>query len=229
MSRNSARHAAESTALVITLTLLLSAAAVEVQAATILYTDRAAFNAAAGPTTLLTFAPAFCAPLAGLPEIFCRADYGLLTVTYDSVVRAGSLAPPHIFYGGIYQVGTHLTQPVTAVGFDITPLEPQIQFSLFLSLSGPPVGNFTFSAPSFLGFVSTDQAFSGFAIDNYYCTDFVGGRDPCAFTIDNMALHVPEPGVFSLFVPGLFLVWSAVRARKRIIAASVRIRSAPLS
>jgi hypothetical protein len=215
MSWSRGTHAAGSIALVLTI-LLLSVAAVEVEAATITYTDRAAFNAAVGPTTLLTFDPVVCAPYPNLPPIFCKADYGLLTVGYDSVMQAGSLAPPHILYGaGPNQVNTQLTNPATAIGFDIIPMEPEVQFNLFLSPTGL-VGPFTFSAPSFLGIVSTDSAFSGFTIDHYRCTrPFVGGGQPCSFVIDNMSLQVPEPGTFSLFVPGLFLLWSTARARSQ--------------
>jgi hypothetical protein len=214
MSWSRARQATGSAALMVT--LLLTVAALEAQASTIVYTDRAAFNAAAGPTTLLTFDPVVCAPLPNLPSFYCRADYGLLTVVYDSVFTAGSMAPPHILYGaGPYQVGAQLTQPVVAIGFDINPLEPQIQLSFFSSPQGS-LGSFTFSAPSFVGFVSTDAAFSGFSINNYHCTrPFFGPNQPCSLTIDNMALQVPEPGTLSLVFPGLILLWSKARVQKQ--------------
>ena len=214
MSSGGARHATGSAALVVL--LLLTVAALSGEASTIVYTDRAAFSAAAGPTTLLTFDPVLCGPLPDLPSFYCRADYGLLTVLYDSVLPAGSQAPPHIAYGGTYQVNPRLTQPVRAIGFDITPSRPEIQFTVFLS-SVDSQGPFTFSAPSFLGFVSTDSAFSEFFLNNYYCTDpFLGSSQPCAFTIDNMALAVPEPGTFAFLVPGLVLLWSTVLAGGRI-------------
>jgi len=206
MSWIATRRAAASTALVVT--ILLTVSAFDAQASTIVYTDRAAFNAAVGATTLLTFDPVVCAQLPDFPPIYCKADYGLMTVVYDSVFIPGELAPPYIRYGlGPYQVGTVLTKPVTAIGFDIIPLEPVIQFTLFLSPHDS--GFFTFSAPSFLGFVSTDSVFSEFSIDNFHCSHPpLGSHEPCNLAIDNMALQMAEPATLSLLVPGVLILWS---------------------
>lgn len=215
LSRNTVR--------LVAFVLAVSGTALTAEAATILYTDRAAFEAAGGQAMLLTFNdPTVCAGLQGLPPNFCRADYGAMIVGYDSVLSAGQIAPPSIVFGGTNQVNTLLAQPVTSIGFDVIPTSGTVNFNLFLGSAAffSAGGYFSMSTPSFLGFISTDgMPYSELLIDNFHCTSFLGSSSPCAFSVDNVGLKVPEPG--TLLLSTSLLPFVALLARRRKRATSV--------
>ena len=191
----------------------------ESEAITIVYSDRDAFNAAAGVTTLLPFDPVVCQPHP-LP-FFCDVNYGLVSKRYELTVAPGAMAPPYIQISGENDANLPLsfTQPLTAVGFDVTPLQGgPIAFNLLLGAQSfvAPGGYFTMSSPSFLGFVSTEPLAGPLFIDPNHCTvTGIPSPRPCQFAIDNMALNVPvpEPSSIVLTTP-LISIW-LVRRRRR--------------
>ena len=188
---------------------LLALIAARAEATTIVYPDRDAFNAAAGNTTLLTFdeAPPCFRPDGGL--FICRFDYGVIEVQYEP---SSPPAPPYIRYSQIERpVFTQLQEPLTAIGFDVIPLDTAARFSLF----GFAVSTTT---PAFVGFVNDDGTpFTSFEINHFNCPEQF--RAACSFTIDNMAVQpvqpVPESDTFWLeaFCAALFLLSAAHRPR----------------
>ena len=196
----------------------------ESEAITIVYTDREAFNAAAGVTTLLPFDPVVCQPHP-LP-LFCDVNYGLVRKRYELTVAPGTMAPPYVQISSAADANLPIsfTQPFTAVGFDVTPLQPgSIAFNLLLDAQSfvAPGGHFLMSSPSFLGFVSTEPLVGPLFIDPNHCTGAsLPSPRPCQFAIDNMALSVPvpEPSTIALTAPFVAL-WFVRRRRQNRLAS----------
>jgi PEP-CTERM motif len=158
----------------------------------IIFTDRAAFNAAVGDTTLLTFDT--------LPAVTPDNLIGRMTI--DSILTIqGDLggfafydSKPGTFcfcYPGL-TIGAATIDPVLAFGVDITPLRPNTT----ITLGGL---SFALSAPQFLGFLF--GAPSSFEIGQ----TFTPANGYSTFTIDNVAVKsVPEPSSLGLIAFSVF-------------------------
>jgi hypothetical protein len=163
----------------------------------VVYTDRAAFDAAAGSYTLLTLgAPSQI--VVDYPSSSYIATYNdLITFGFD---LQGGVDPP--LSGGVLMGRSGLIaqatvlQPVTAFGFDVAPGLNSHAF--FMNSIYPLTGL------NFLGFVSA----SPFTAQ---LESIPTPPDPFAsvFFIDNIAIQaVPEPAMWLLLtVGGFVLVW----------------------
>jgi len=172
----------------------------------LIFTDRVAFEAAVGDTTLLTFDT--------LPTVTPDNLIGRMTI--DNVLTiAGDLggfafydSKPGTFcfcYPGL-TIGAATIDPVMAVGVDITPLRPNttiILGGLSFMLSEPQFLGFLYNAPSSFGIAQT------FTPANGYST----------FTIDNVVIKsVPEPSSLWLMALTVFSLYLGRKALATLLA-----------
>jgi hypothetical protein len=190
-----------------TLALILLVSPATSQAGTIVYTDRNAFLAAAGPTTLTSFdQPTACTPDAVFPQFLCHADYGAVTVAYDNFYF-------FILAGGVTQVPY---VPVSLIGIFATFEQPTLMFGLDVMAGGPPGAPlfviyttgldsaFPVFGPGFLGFRSTDSTpFTGFA----------ASPGAGVGTLDNLVISVPEHSSTALFLSIALIALTVGRRR----------------
>lgn len=166
----------------------------------IIFTDRASFDAAVGQTTLLTFDT--------LPQPVLNPGHwewhfdDVFVVGSDTTMKIDSIPGTVCFCNVPNGVGGGTPDPVWAVGFDITPLAPNTQVLIDLSMT------FILSQPQFLGFLYSEP--TAFRIQN------VGPLGPAGFsefTIDNVAIQTtPEPASLVLLAVGFVpLVWCRMR------------------
>jgi PEP-CTERM motif-containing protein len=205
------RRSAATIGLVAATFFLAALATTPAMAAPIVYTDREAFNAAVGETRLITFET-----FTGFQIPTRPYDAGF---TYDNLVThsgdiediAAASAGDYITFGLTFNVlPARLLEPVTAVGFDVTPLTPR-HWVNGGELPLPPealvvlvwTGDFTtyrVTDPQFLGFVFDAT------VDDLRVTggDIAGGFARSVFSIDNMAVKtsVPEPALTTLLLLG---------------------------
>lgn len=161
-------------------------------ASAIFFTDRAAFDAVVGPTTLLTFDT--------LPDPILNPGHwewhfdGSFVVGSDTTMGINSIPGTVCFCNVPNGVGGATLDPVWAVGLDITPLAPKTPVST-------SEGMYILSEPQFLGFLYSDP--SHFTIQNVF-TLLSDGLGWSSFTIDNVAIKtVPEQSSIVLVVIGV--------------------------
>jgi hypothetical protein len=172
----------------------------------IIFTDRNAFNAAAGDTTLVTFDT--------LPAV--EPDNLIGRMTIENVLSIAGDLGGFAFYDSkpgtfcfcypAFTIGAATIDPVMAFGVDITPLRPNTAIML---------GGLTFvlSEPQFLGFLYSDPSSfdigQTFSLANGYST----------FTIDNVAVKsVPEPSSLWLIAVSVFGLYAG-KALVRLASA----------
>jgi hypothetical protein len=169
----------------------------------IIFTDRAAFDAAAGDHTLLTLDAPDRIAFNIFESVAYRATYqDLITFTFDYVGGVG-VQPGYVVLGvtGLAASGSVL-QPVTAFGFDITSVDSSLVSLPLIESSGFVI---SLTGLQFLGLVSHTPFVAG--ISNY---------NNSTFAIDNLAIQsVPEPSTLWLLGFGLagLVAWHA-RQRK---------------
>jgi len=171
----------------------------------IIFTDRAAFNAAVGDTTLLTLdtlPPSQLNPEGG-SNLF-RFIIVENVLRFDGEGLFGSSVPGTFCFCSPsgFEIGGITVDPVLAIGMDITPiLPPGTTLSATIILGGQ---SFVLTEPQFLGFLYTDPSIfgisQGFRLPGGFST----------FTIDNVAIKTaPEPSsviLVALAVIGL-ITW----------------------
>lgn len=164
----------------------------------IVFTDRAAFDAAAGDYTLITMDSPHTGPTNPLndPSLRIFVSYqDLITFVYDGVGGFCNGDPSILGCSFLLSGGTVL-QPVTAFGFDVFHEDPPccgVNPTHRLSSSGVEVA---LDGLSFLGFVS----------DTPFLAD-VWSRSPASFRIDNLAIQtVPEASAVVLLASGLVVL-----------------------
>jgi hypothetical protein len=198
-------HKPHAMLLLITLVILLTTPAM---ATPIIFTDRTAFDAAVGGTTLITDFPSVDS--GPVPGTCCGC---CLVGTVDGVLRlgpsdvnawAGVGGPSLVFNGESGGISATTLHPVTAIGFDMTPL-PSFSGNLPTPYSElfSTGGHFIFTQPQFLGFLFPQPTIFS-----------MSGTLFSAFAIDNMAIKtVPEPPSWLLLACGL-AVLAGWRSRK---------------
>jgi hypothetical protein len=203
------------------LCLLVLGMATPATATTIVFTDRAAFEAATqGADVTLTFnEPTLCVPGGFDPQFFCVADYGWVAVMYDMAAVGPGTAPPFIPVH-LLSAFVDFAEPSMGFGFDVTALPnttffpPDAPLSIGLGISTTD-GTYSTSmllplGTSFLGFVSLNTRFTGFQASPSTAT----------VAIDNMVVQVPDGsstlGLLFIAIASLGLV-SARRNRARTI------------
>lgn len=169
------------------------------QATPLLFTDRTAFNAAAGRSTLLTLdAPGQIA----YDPLVNRADYratyqGLMTFQFDAVGGVGTNSDGTVTLGrtGLAASGW-LLAPATAFGFDIFTNDYSF---VDLDVRGSDGTSASWTIPTaglqFLGVTSPTSFFATISYVGRPITFFPGYRGTSlGYTIDNVAIKtVPEP------------------------------------
>jgi len=188
-----------------------------VEAAPIVFNDRAAFNAAAQPNIFDDFsAPVQCT----IVDTFCHLTYSGVTFSYDvadfPIVPFG---PPQSIgsmnVGPTFVVGMDFS-PLTALGFDVSPLGAfgLKLFPRILQPNGVEIfGSFTMTQPGFFGLAFDDgSVLTGLGLlpnqpaETVVAIDNLAAAAPAA-----AAVPVPEPATLLLFGAGA----AAVLARPR--------------
>lgn len=182
----------------------------------ILFTDRTAFNAAAGETRLITFDTGVPSECITMPFPTCDARVAVV----DSLVRVGP-GDRDAFIGidsdfpgklcmcsQIFDLGVTTIEPVHAFGLDIAPLVPNAKIGL---------AGFTFilSEPQFLGFVFSEPTIVSLGTDRILIDGHVGLS---TLTIDNIAIRtVPEPASLLFLGLGALCLIACKHARHRFV------------
>lgn len=176
-------------------------------ASTLTFTDRASFDAVAGPTTLLTF-DTLPPPTITVGFLIWNFD-GSFRIASDGAQGIDSFPGTVCFCNVPNGVVGGTADPVVAIGLDITPLIPNAQ----ILIDG---ATYIMSEPQFLGFLYTEP--SRFSIQNVFALVPPGGLAYSSFTIDNVEIRgIPEPSSFLFLACGIgaFIVW-----RWRVTAAT---------
>ena len=170
------------------------------QATPIIFTDRDAFEAYVGSSTLL--------PL-DKPTVVPDIPFGQMHITYNNLFRLNvelggylryTSGPISLGWSGLIWSGVTLA-PVTAFGFDIIGAAPNAHISIFNS-------TYKVDGLHFFGIVSPDPI----------TVPIYGGgcdiRSSCIITADNFtAKPVPEPSALLLLAAGLVVlsIWHVRR------------------
>lgn len=199
-----------------------------VKAVPIIFTDRAAFNAAVSGTTLITFDTQIPATFGTYsdgsvnPSFYTATIDNLLSFSGDREAFNNQLVVPgtpgNLCMCGQIPGNLVTLGPVLAFGIDIIPM------SLPTVIGAPPVTNLLFagmqfqlSAPSFLGVLYTEQEASSVGIGRVLQQQAgVSGLVWSTFSIDNVAIKtVPEPSATLLLGLGLvsLVAWPLWRRR----------------
>jgi len=178
-------------------------------AGTILYTDRAAFEAALGNFTLITFDD----PVINGPHTTADDFHGFI-VTYDDLVKfwfdiSGlGTTDGSVTLGQTFQSGSaNSLAPVTAFGFDVINTGGFTNLGLVGHIVSP-------SSPQFVGVISDTPLFMQLTWSSLAPSIF---DDPTT-TIDNLAIQtvpVPEPASGLLFALGCAALYSLNARRVR--------------
>ena len=167
----------------------------------IIYSDRAAFLAAAGQTTLTTFDEDV--PCIASPFLSCTADFGPVSIAMD-VTLVGSIWSFDFIPVSLFSVTGTFAQPTSMFGLDVTaaghsgvpipgeePDPTRPLFAVYATGAEDPLVFVSLSGPRFIGFQSTDGTpFTGF------------GASPLAGlgALDNLVISVPERSSTALYV-----------------------------
>lgn len=176
-------------------------------AITTIYTDRTAFEAAAGAATVLTL---------DNPAVVADVPHGRIHVTYDNLVQfnldlnlyLGGPTPGTISTGDASLWWNAVTLvPVTAFGFDIVKADPNAHLGVSGILGLQNVDGLTF-----VGVVSTDPFIGGLGFGGG-C--HILGNLSCRVEFDNITLTTvptPEPAYW-LSLPAILMALALVRRR----------------
>jgi hypothetical protein len=194
----------------VALVAAILALATGTEASTILFTDRAAFNAAVGEADLFT---SFAAPSCG-PH-FCTLNVGPLEIANTFVLGGDTVT---FFTGSRFSLGGVFREPVSAFGFDLVSVTERV------TLNPRAAGAFEFetSAGERVSIQIPVSTFVGISLHEDTLLSFVafGARDDVE--IDNLAIQsVPEPGTWLLVSAAVPLL--VLRRRRRPAAAVVHI------
>jgi hypothetical protein len=172
----------------------------------IIFSDRDAFNAAVGDTTLLTFdtVPSETQnPLGG--GFGRRVTFDdLLEFRSDSTFGHDSIPGVFCFCNSAFDAEALTLRPVMAFGLDLTPLIPDARVH---------VGDlsFTLTQPQFLGVLYSEP--TTFTMGNALTPLIGGGLQWSTFTIDNVAMKsVPEPSSLWLMALSVFGLYGGRKA-----------------
>jgi hypothetical protein len=199
---------------ILTVVLLAALAPTPATAAPIVYTDRAAFDAAVGVTTPVHFTAGFCDPPPFPPDRSSCYYGNVLNVSAMNAAQAVIPLVDELFVGIDWAKPTvSVINPVTAIGFDVTTNRGWFQDTgvSVMTLSGSEAGAIFFGDPyeitarhSFFGFVFEEPTTATDVIRTPEIWKMVDGRPVSAqYSVTNVvAQPVPEPGVMTLLFLG---------------------------
>ncbi len=201
--------------------LLFLAQAHIIEAAPIVFNDRAAFDAAAQPNVFDDFsAPVQCTVV----DTFCHLTYSGVTFVYDVAdFPIAPFGPPQSIgfmnVGPTFVVGMNFS-PLTALGFDVSPMG-DFGLKLFpriLQPNGVEIfgAAFTMTQPGFFGLAFDDgSVLTGLGLlpnqpaETLVAIDNLAATAPAA-----AAVTVPEPATLLLFGVGASVLLARRRQRR---------------
>ena len=188
MRRSTSRHFTTTLAIITCVVFTWPAVT---QASTIIYTDRDAFLAVAGATTLTTFdEPVICQATA-IP-VFCIAQYDDISISYDTFYTVAGATAPHPFIPvSLISISSTFTDPTLMFGVDVCAFEggPRPETVPIILINSYPIFE---SGCTFLGFQSTEgtQPFTGLS------ASAIAGVG----NVDNLVVAVPERSSTGLYL-----------------------------
>ena len=185
--------------------------AAPVTAAPIVFSDRAAFDAAIGPHIMLDFARPFsCDELRG-DFGTCRADVGAINFEFESFFYKKEFVDvvPIIDWSATMQ----FDRPMRAIGFDLIGRSRQPYFISVATANSPvQVTQYLFAGNAFFGLLLDEGSILGIGLNPFGPP--TSAADAAPFAIDNVSLKVPEPSTGLLF--GGVLVGLLARRHRRL-------------
>jgi PEP-CTERM motif len=195
--------------MVVAIVLAVVGRTATVEAAPIIFDNRAAYEHAVGSFTTHTFDTV--APCVFDPANFtCVQTYGPVNFAFDI---AGIPSGPNVLHLGIsgQAIGTTLSSPLHAFGLDLVGGTPGSSLGLVLGTAwGPSVSTLLLSAvPTFFGVVA-DDPFTALQVS------VVPQGPDSVVTIDNLTVAtVPEPATFLLLGTAALGLFAAANTRRR--------------
>ncbi len=185
--------------------------AAPVIAAPIVFSDRAAFDAAIGPHTTLDFARPFSCGELRADFGTCRADAGAINFEFESFFYQREFVDvvPIVDWSATMQ----FDRPTHAIGFDLVSRSKQPYFISVATANSPvQVTQYLFAGNAFFGLLLDEGSILGIGFNPYGPPTSGAGAAP--FAIDNVSLTVPEPGT-GLLVAGVLAGLLARRHRRQ--------------
>jgi hypothetical protein len=184
--------------------------ATPVTAAPIVYSDRAAFDAAIGPRIMLDFDRPFSCGELRADQGTCRADAGEINFEFESFFYQKEFVDvvPIIDWSATMA----FDRPMRAIGFDLIGQSRQPYFITVATANSPvQLTSYLFTGDAFFGLLLEEGSILGIGLNPFGLPANGGAAAP--FAIDNVTLTVPEPGT-GFLVAGVLVGLLARRSRR---------------